>query len=168
MHELNIKLTRAGLHDLALVSSLASQIWKEHYTPIIGKAQVDYMLKEMYSAEGLNDQVKNKNHIFYLIQTGVQTVGFISVSAEKENKWFLNKFYILDDMAGKGLGTKAFEELKKIIAPKKMTLTVNRQNYKSINFYFKNHFKIDHVADFDIGHGYVMNDFVMVWEKVAG
>ncbi len=165
MHDLNIKLARAGLHDMALVSSLASGIWKEHYVPIIGAAQVDYMLKEMYSAESLIDQVKNKNHIFYLIQSAGQTLGFISVSAEKENEWFLNKFYILGNVSGKGFGTKVFEELKKTLSPKKITLTVNRQNYKSINFYFKNHFKIDRVADFDIGQGYVMNDFVMVWAE---
>ena len=47
----------------------------------------------------------------------------------------------------------------------KLRLTVNRQNFKSINFYFKNGFKIDHVEDFDIGNGYVMNDFVMLWEN---
>jgi ribosomal protein S18 acetylase RimI-like enzyme len=42
-----------------------------------------------------------------------------------------------------------------------ITLTVNRQNYKAINFYFKNGFTIDHIANFDIGKGYVMEDFVM-------
>jgi ribosomal protein S18 acetylase RimI-like enzyme len=45
-------------------------------------------------------------------------------------------------------------------------LTVNRENYKAINFYFKLGFKIEKVADFDIGQGYVMNDFVMLWGKV--
>jgi hypothetical protein len=43
---------------------------------------------------------------------------------------------------------------------------VNRQNYKAINFYFKLGFKIQTVADFDIGNGYVMNDFVMVFEPL--
>jgi ribosomal protein S18 acetylase RimI-like enzyme len=41
------------------------------------------------------------------------------------------------------------------------SLTVNRQNFKAINFYFKNGFVIDEVADFEIGNGFVMNDFVM-------
>ena len=59
----------------------------------------------------------------------------------------------------------AFIELLKLLKPEELRLTVNRQNFKSINFYFKNGFKIEQVADFDIGNGYVMNDFVMVWRK---
>jgi hypothetical protein len=39
-------------------------------------------------------------------------------------------------------------------------------NYKAINFYFKNGFTIEKVADFDIGDGYFMNDFVMIWESI--
>jgi RimJ/RimL family protein N-acetyltransferase len=46
--------------------------------------------------------------------------------------------------------------------PDIIKLTVNRQNFKSINFYFKNGFKIEKVEDFDIGNGYWMNDFIMV------
>jgi ribosomal protein S18 acetylase RimI-like enzyme len=76
----------------------------------------------------------------------------------------LNKFYVLDKEAGKGIGTEILEELKKIIQPKKIRLTVNRNNFKSINFYFKNGFRIDAVAQFDIGEGYIMDDFIMVWE----
>jgi ribosomal protein S18 acetylase RimI-like enzyme len=43
-----------------------------------------------------------------------------------------------------------------------MRLQVNRQNYTAINFYFKLGFTIERVADFDIGHGFFMNDFVML------
>ena len=162
MHQINLKLDLAREKDLKLVSNLAAQIWKTHYTPIIGEAQVNYMLKKMYNPQSLLEQIQQKNHIFYLIKVNDKSIGFISVNSEQEDSWFLNKFYILEDKAATGMGTVAFEKLKKIIQPKKITLTVNRQNYKSINFYFKNNFTIDHVADFDIGDGYVMNDFVMV------
>ena len=43
---------------------------------------------------------------------------------------------------------------------------VNRMNYKAVNFYFKSGFTIEKVADFDIGDGYFMNDFVMIWESI--
>ena len=59
------------------------------------------------------------------------------------------------------MGTITLNELTNLLKPKTYTLTVNRQNYKSINFYFKNGFIINEIADFDIGNGYVMNDFVM-------
>jgi ribosomal protein S18 acetylase RimI-like enzyme len=43
-----------------------------------------------------------------------------------------------------------------------LRLQVNRQNYKAINFYFRNGFIIESIADFDIGDGYFMNDFIML------
>ena len=161
----DLKLIPAGDKDIAVISALAKTVWNQHYPAIITQEQIDYMLQMMYSSESLAEQMQLKNHVFFLVQSNENPIGFISVHCEKENEWFLNKFYIDQALASKGIGGKAFEELKKIIQPLKMTLTVNRQNFKSINFYFKNGFKIEQVADFDIGNGYVMNDFVMVWKK---
>ena len=50
--------------------------------------------------------------------------------------------------------------------PQTIRLQVNRMNYKAINFYFKHGFVIEKVADFDIGDGYFMNDFVMIWRRI--
>lgn len=159
----DIKLIPASKKDLTTISELARITWNQHYPAIISQQQINYMLDRMYSIESLLEQLEKKKHQFFLIQANGINAGFISVNQESENNWFLNKFYINQEIAAKGIGTKAFEELKKIIDPSKITLTVNRQNFKSINFYFKSGFKIEEVADFDIGDGYVMNDFVMVW-----
>lgn len=159
-----MRLKEADAGELATVAQLAVQIWNAHYVPIIGQQQVDYMLNRMYSPQSLLEQRNAKNHIFYLVEDAGAVQGFISVHRETGDDWFLNKFYILPQHAAKGLGTRAFEALKEKLRPKKITLTVNRQNYKSINFYFKNQFRISRVADFDIGGGFVMNDFVMEWE----
>jgi diamine N-acetyltransferase len=90
--------------------------------------------------------------------------GFIACE-KRTDGLFISKFYIDQDVAGKGTGTGAFLTLLDIYRPERIRLTVNRQNIKAINFYFKNGFRIECVADFDIGHGFVMNDFVMVWQK---
>jgi predicted acetyltransferase len=119
----------------------------------------------MYSKESLTEQLNDKKDIYYLIMVNNKPNGFISISNKGDNKFFLNKFYILQDVAAKGKGTRAFKQLLSIIQPEEIKLTVNRQNFKSINFYFKNGFIIDSVADFDIGNGYFMNDFVMIWKK---
>jgi hypothetical protein len=50
----------------------------------------------------------------------------------------------------------------------KLKLTVNRKNFKAINFYFKNGYIIESVEDFDIGESYLMNDFVMVKNAING
>jgi ribosomal protein S18 acetylase RimI-like enzyme len=161
----DLKLIAATYKDIDTISELAKEIWNQHYTSIITQAQIDYMLNLMYSSNSLTDQLENKKHCFYLIEVNKKNIGFISVNKENETNWFLNKFYINQLISAKGIGTKAWHELQKIIQPQKISLTVNRQNFKSINFYFKNGFKIERVADFDIGNDYVMNDFVMVWES---
>lgn len=161
----DVKLIPAEQKDINQIAGLAKLTWNQHYPSIISQQQIDYMLHKMYSFESLAEQMTQKGHSFFLIEIKETTSGFISVNKENEMDWFLNKFYIDQDKAAKGSGAKAFDELKKIIQPSKITLTVNRQNFKSINFYFKMGFKIESVADFDIGNGYVMNDFVLQWKK---
>lgn len=160
----DVKLIPAEQKDIELIAGLAKLTWNQHYRSIISQQQIDYMLHKMYSFASLEEQMTQKGHLFFLVQAKGEPVGFISVNKETENDWFLNKFYIDQDKAAKGIGTEVFGVLKNKLSASKITLTVNRQNFKSINFYFKMGFKIERVADFDIGDGYVMNDFVMVWK----
>jgi ribosomal protein S18 acetylase RimI-like enzyme len=48
---------------------------------------------------------------------------------------------------------------------RELRLQVNRQNVVAINFYFKAGFVIEKSADFDIGDGYFMNDFIMYFTR---
>lgn len=158
-----MNLIPATTRDIPEIYRLAHKIWYHHYVPIVGKEQIDYMIEKIYSQSSLTEQMHDKKHLFYLIETDHEKIGFIAISGAEEK--FIHKFYIDQDIQGKGIGSSVFEEIKKLFpATKSFELTVNRQNYKSINFYFKLGFKIDHVADFDIGHGYWMNDFVMKYQ----
>lgn len=156
-----VNLIKAKESDLQTIAELAKIIWNDHYVPIIGQAQVDYMLTNIYNLNSLKDQISTKKHQFYLIENGGKEIGFLSVSSENSFDYFLHKFYISGNDCNKGTGTLVLDELVKLIKPKSLRLTVNRQNFKSINFYFKNGFKIESVEDFDIGNGFHMNDFVM-------
>lgn len=157
-----IHITIAQQKDLDTIANLAKQIWNDHYVNIIGQVQVDYMLDKMYNHQSLVEQLIVKKHAFYLIKNNNEIIGFLSVSSENNSDYFLHKFYIQQQKSNSGIGTEVLNLLIKTTDPKSLTLTVNRQNYKSINFYFKNGFKIERVEDFDIGDGYQMNDFVMV------
>lgn len=156
-----VNLVKAKEEDLHEVIVLAKIIWNEHYVPIIGQDQVDYMLANIYNIESLQDQLNNKKHIFYMIKDDSETIGFLSIHSENHHDYFLHKFYIQSQTSNRGIGTIILNKLIQLTNAKSLTLTVNRQNFKSINFYFKNGFKIDRVEDFDIGNGYQMNDFVM-------
>lgn len=165
---MQIELIPATQDNFPVIAELAEIIWNKHYVPIIGKEQVDYMLGKMYSKQGLTEQQKVKHHRFYMIQhvAAMIPIGFISISNEIETDYWIHKFYVLDIYQGRGLGVQVFEGIKMLMPNMtSIRLTVNRQNFKSINFYFKLGFVIEQVADFDIGNGYLMNDFVMVWRK---
>ena len=158
-----IKLSEAVESDIPEISRLAAIIWRQYYPAVISHEQIDYMLDKMYSAAGLREQMADRGHIFYLVVKDGENIGFLSVNEEAPGKWFINKFYIRQDLASRGIGSAAFAELRRLTSAKTFRLTVNRKNFKAINFYFRNGFKIESVEDFDIGEGYEMNDFVMRW-----
>lgn len=157
-----LQLQIASKNDLSVIAELAKIIWNTHYVPIIGQLQVNYMLEKIYNYDSLIEQFEKKNHQFYLIKLEQSVIGFLNISSNSDSDFFLHKFYIVAQSCHKGIGTSVLDKLQSILQPKSITLAVNRQNFKSINFYFKNKFKITSVKNLDIGNGYEMNDFEMV------
>jgi GNAT superfamily N-acetyltransferase len=161
---MSTSLRKASSTDILQIATLAEKIWRAHYTPIIGKEQVDYMLEKMYSAESLLEQQKSGQQ-FFLAEIDAKVAGYISVSANG-NDLFLHKFYLDSAEQGKGYGKLFFAELlTHFPGMKSMRLQVNRMNFKSINFYFRVGFVIEEAKDFDIGEGFFMEDYVMVLRK---
>jgi len=157
-----ISLLPATEKDAEVIAELASKIWRVHYPPIIGEEQVEYMLEWMYSSSSINDQM-SKGQAYYFIMDGGVRLGYISVTPKGEQELMLNKFYIDTAIQGKGAGRAAYQcLLVKYPDVREIRLTVNRKNYKSINFYFSQGFVIEEVKDFDIGSGYLMEDFIML------
>ncbi len=157
---MNLQFKKAVEADIPVIYDLAEKIWNIHYLPIIGQQQIDYMLGKMYSASGQLEQMKNGQD-FYLIYENHEAIGYFSI-AKTGNEYMLHKLYVLIDKQGKGLGAEVLSHIESICKDgKSIKLTVNRKNFKTINFYFKHGFYIDSVEDFDIGDGYFMNDFVM-------
>lgn len=159
---MDLNYRRATETDVIIIAQLADRIWRRHYITIITLEQIEYMLKTMYSKESLLRQMQD-GHRFTLVYNGTTPVGYISLSSKDSKNYFLHKLYVETDDQGKGVGSALFEYvLSQMPGAETIELTVNRQNYKAINFYFKKGFVIKEVADFDIGNGYFMNDFIMI------
>ena len=43
--------------QIKAIVEMAKEIWTEHYTPIIGKDQVDYMLDKFQSNDAISGQI---------------------------------------------------------------------------------------------------------------
>lgn len=163
---MTITLNQATPADIPRIRELAHRIWRVHYPPIIGEQQVEYMLGLNYDLESLQRQMEKEAQIFWLVMEAEDVLGFVAVSDQGEGVYFIHKFYLDNEIRGRGLGKRVFDLLlEKYLALREFRLTVNRQNYKSINFYFRIGFTIERCIDIPIGEGYVMSDFLMLFKR---
>jgi diamine N-acetyltransferase len=159
-----LHLSLATPADISAIRHLAQRIWRAHYPEVIGTAQTEYMLGKFYSEESLRQQMAEGQE-FWLVQDAAEPggpLGFLAVSDKGEGQFFLHKFYLDNERRGRGLGKIVFDLLlARCAGLRELRLTVNRQNFKSINFYFRIGFVIEQCLDLPIDEGFVMNDFLM-------
>lgn len=147
-------------NQVEIIETLAYEIWNEHFTPIIGQAQVDYMLEKFQSKKSIADQIK-QGYLYFLFKNNNHYIGYTSVLPEK-NRLFLSKLYIVSSQRNSGHGRKALiflEQLALGLGLNKITLTVNKNNINSIKAYEKLGFKNLKSVVQDIGHNFVMDDY---------
>lgn len=146
------------------VARLAYKIWNEHFPPIIGQAQVDYMVEKFQSANALEKQI-DIGCQYYLIQENNNLVGYIGINPDiNMSQMQLSKFYIIKTMRGNGIGREVLNQIRKLarrLNIKKIWLTVNKNNITAINAYERMGFVSAGSVVLDIGNGYVMDDFRM-------
>jgi len=149
-------------HQIKSIENLAFQIWHEHYTPIIGKAQVDYMLTKFQSSKAIIEQINNEV-LYFLAELDNRPIGYMSVEI-KEQELFLSKFYLLSNKRGNGYGRNMIKFIDQLSIEKnlnKISLTVNRNNTDSILIYEQLGFIKCGTVTTDIGNSFVMDDYKM-------
>ena len=157
-----LSIRNASMADIPLIRELTFKVWPQTYSAIITKEQIDFMLEMMYSEASLTDQMNNGNQ-FIIINDTNEPVGFAAYQEIEPSLFKLHKIYILATQQGKGTGKFLINHIIHIIkqlGAVSLQLQVNRDN-KARFFYEKNGFTIIQEADFDIGNGFFMNDYVM-------
>ena len=170
MDKTSVKIVEVqSKEQVAEVARLADITWREHYTPIIGQAQVDYMLEKFQSEEAIADQIAEGYQYYLLTEEGAGK-GYLAVVQDKdENSLFLSKIYVLKSARGCGYGRKLLayaENLCREQGLKTIWLTVNKNNTASIAWYLEMGFSKTGPIVQDIGNGFVMDDYRM--EKCIG
>jgi len=162
-------LTRPLFHrvaspaDIAVVANLAREIWVEHYVPIIGRAQVDYMLDRVQSESAIAQQI-NEGQEYYLISRDAPAGYFAVLPEQSSRSMFLSKIYVRKGLRGRGLGKAAVEFIEGLCRARSLRtlwLTVNRNNSASIAWYERMGFRNAGPVVKDIGGGFVMDDYRM-------
>jgi diamine N-acetyltransferase len=154
----------ASKEQLLIVQQLAHRIWPDTFEKILSAEQIDYMLDMMYSIASLEKQLQS-NRAFLLVKDDNHFVGFASyeLNCDHSNKTKIHKLYVLPETQGKGVGRQLIDFISDIALANQnptLILTVNKYN-KAKDFYLKNGFEITDEAVFDIGNGYVMDDYIM-------
>lgn len=154
--------------DIEAVAALAHEIWNQHFVPIAGQKQVDYMLEKLQSAPAIAKQISS-GYQYYTIAVDNEMVGYFAIASVPDEciEAQLSKIYVRKDHQGQGLGKDMLdfaEELCAAMGIRKLWLTVYRHNVETIAFYEHMGFTMEGKLVQDIGDGFVMDDYRM--EKI--
>jgi ribosomal protein S18 acetylase RimI-like enzyme len=162
------EIVRATESDLLAISDLAGVIWRACYPGIITHAQIDYMLARMYALDTMREEIRSQDVRYDVMSVGGTMVGFASYGPTSEpGVMKLHKLYLLPGLHGCGLGSlllRHCEHETRVAGTRRLILSVNKHNDKAIATYRRNGFAIVESVVSDIGHGFIMDDYVMAKE----
>ena len=160
-----VQLRQIAKEELFKVQGIAHQTWPSTFGAILSVEQIDYMLHWMYDLQLLESQVE-KGHTFLIAEAQGTAIGFAGFELfyKEGTKSKLHKLYLLPSSHGKGTGKALLQEVAsraRAAGQQILTLNVNKDNQKAIDFYTSQGFVEIYKEVIDIGNGYVMDDAVM-------
>ena len=161
-----MKIIKATEKDIPLIQDLAKRSWENAYAEILSNEQMEYMLTKMYSKAEISEHLKNPNYHYFLIFDEISNSynGFLGYENHYEkNTTKLHRIYLVPESKGKGLGKKTLTFLNEKVKENddnRIILNVNKYN-SAKNFYESQGYTIYDEGVFDIGNGFVMDDYLM-------
>ncbi len=163
--QLKSRIIPATEANLPVISELAGVIWRACYPGIISNAQIDYMLTRMYALDVLRDEIHSQGIHYNCLLTDGKLVGFASYGPTSEpGVMKLHKLYLLPELHGRGLGSRLLQHVEREVRAgkgRRLILSVNKRNARAIAAYRRNGFIVADSVVTDIGHGFVMDDYIM-------
>ena len=157
--------------EFPVLRELADTIWRQHYAGIISAAQIDYMLAGRFSDEALREHVRAADRWLELLRVSGTPVGYCGYElASIDGKeraaadMKLGQLYVLDSHRGMGLGRFMLGHIEgraRDLGRRLLWLQVNKRNTGAVGFYRAAGFEVIRDAVFEIGGGFVMDDYVM-------
>ena len=161
----------AGPDDIEVIQSLSHEIWNLHYPDVISREQIDYMLELMYSAEAIRTDMTEKHITYKIVLHDGRPAGYLAWGPEGKGVYKLHKCYLHPDVHGEGIGQEMLSHVREQLELKDaevLLLAVNKQNAQGIRAYERFGFeRCDSVVN-DIGHGFVMDDYIMRYDLKKG
>ena len=157
--------------EFPVLRELADTIWRQHYAGIISAAQIDYMLAGRFTDEALRTHMQAADKWLELLRVSGTPVGYCgyelaSIDGEERAAadMKLGQLYVLESHRGMGLGRFMLGHIEgraRELGRRLLWLQVNKRNTGAIGFYRAAGFEVIRDAVFEIGGGFVMDDYVM-------
>lgn len=149
--------------QLIQLAETAKEIWNEYFISIITQEQIDYMVDKFQSYPALKKAIKEEHYTYFLAYEGDTMIGFCGVKPDKE-RLFLSKLYLKKACRGKGYASRLLKQAIAFAKEQKLTkiyLTCNKFNTHSLDVYKKKGFYEIDAVQTDIGHGFIMDDYIL-------
>ncbi len=149
--------------DIPLLRDLAHRIWRECYPGIITPEQIEFMLGWMYSEGEIRRQIA-AGIAWEIAEIEGAPAGYLSWQCEDDGRVKISKLYLLPQHQRRGLGARMIGHIAahaRALGARAMWMQVNKRNTSAIGAYLKAGFHIEKEAVFDIGGGFVMDDYLM-------
>ena len=95
-----VELKKDDKWNIAAMSAMATEIVREHFDPIIGKAQNDYMIGKFQTTEAISEQLE-EGYQYYFVENEGRIVGFLAFYS-RGTAMYLSKFYLYKTERGRG------------------------------------------------------------------
>lgn len=174
----DVAMAPIAVQDFAVLRELAGAIWRQHYTGIISAAQIEHMLAGRFTDAALQEHIRATDRWLELLRVSGAPAGYCACELTAPSgggggggppAMKLGQLYVLESHRGTGLGRFMLghvERRARDLGKRSLWLQVNKRNPAAISFYKAAGFTIAREAVFDIGSGFVMDDYIM--EKRLG
>ena len=143
---------------------MAERTWRKSYAAILSPAQMDYMLTRMYALDVIAREIAD-GVIWELAVHDEAPIGFHACAFDSADQSLkLHKLYVLPAAQGMGFGKALLARVRALagtLGARKVWLQVNKNNASAIRAYERAGYCVERAAVFDIGGGFVMDDFIM-------
>lgn len=163
MNKIPFEVSRLSAADVDAVQSLARTVWQATYPALISQAQIDAMLAERYAAPSIRAQLKSPRDAWWIARQDGSVVAFAHAHlAPPDCK--LDKLYVDPARQRSGIGAALLAAVSawgRAQQATRLWLQVNRGNTQAIRAYEKYGFRIVEARVFEIGQGFVMDDYIL-------
>lgn len=152
--------------DFEDIKNIAKEVMHETYDNTTPQGQIDYMLDKFLTKEAIENSIREQEYTYKVIHLNGEAMGFFAYCpACKCNPNYLKGTYFSKVYIKKYARGKKF--LGKIISslPRPIYISVKKDCQNAINIFKHYGFKMQESVKIDIGNGYYMDDFLMVFGK---